>query len=112
MHFAVTKSSIYIKGADTFTVATDHRPLEGIFKKDLFEILNPRVQTKNEKLEDSAFSQVDFEKAAMVKDKKFEAQSDSYNRGKVDLPMLVVGQVMRVQEEKTGLWTISTRGAA
>lgn len=38
VHFAVTKCSFCLKGAKYFTVVTDHRPLEGIFKKDLFEI--------------------------------------------------------------------------
>lgn len=46
---------------------------------------------------DSAFSQVDLEEAALEKDKKFDAHADNYNGGKVDLPMLVVGQVVRIQ---------------
>ena len=50
VHFAVSKCSFYLKGAESFTVATDHRPLEGIFKKDLFEIPNPRLQRIREKL--------------------------------------------------------------
>ena len=44
VHFAMSKCSFYLKGSENFTVATDHRPLEGIFRKDLFEIPNPRLQ--------------------------------------------------------------------
>ena len=39
-----------MKGCESFTVATDHRPLEGVFKKDIFEIPNPRLQRNREKL--------------------------------------------------------------
>ena len=38
VHFAVSKCSFYLKGCESFTVATDHRPLEGVFKKDMIEI--------------------------------------------------------------------------
>ena len=41
VHFAISKCSFYFKGSDNFTVAMDHRSLERIFKKDLFEIPNP-----------------------------------------------------------------------
>ena len=34
----------------TFNVVTDHKPLEVIFKKDLFDIGNPRLQRIREKL--------------------------------------------------------------
>ena len=50
VHFAVSKCSFYLKGSENFTVATDHRPLEGIFRKDLFEIPNPKLQRIQEKL--------------------------------------------------------------
>ena len=50
MHFVVSKCSFYLKGCESFTVATDHRPLEGVFKKDIFEIPNPRLQRIREKL--------------------------------------------------------------
>ena len=50
-HFAVSKCSFYLKGCESFTVVTDHRPLEGVFKKDIFrEIPNPRLQRIREKL--------------------------------------------------------------
>ena len=47
VHFA--KCSFYLKGLLHFTVATDHKPLEGVFKKDLFEVNNPRLQRILEK---------------------------------------------------------------
>ena len=31
-------------------MATDHKPLEGVFKKDLFEVNNPRLQRIREKV--------------------------------------------------------------
>ena len=56
MHFAVDKCSFYLKGAPSFTVVTDHKPLEAIFKKDLFDIGNPRLQRIREKLLEYNFS--------------------------------------------------------
>ena len=53
-------------------------------------------------MHESAFSQFDFNKAALEKDKKFSSQSENYNKGKMDLPMLAVTQVVRIQDEKTG----------
>ena len=50
VHFAVSKCLFYLKGCESFTVATDHRPLEGVFKKDILEIPNPRLQRICEKL--------------------------------------------------------------
>ena len=41
---------LLFKGCESFTVATDLRPLEGVFKKDIFEIPNPRLQRICEKL--------------------------------------------------------------
>ena len=35
VYFAIDKCSYYLKGGNHFTVATDHKPLEGIFAKDL-----------------------------------------------------------------------------
>ena len=51
VQYAIDKCSFYLK----FTVATDHKPLEGIFKKDLFEIPNPRLQQLREKLVEFSF---------------------------------------------------------
>ena len=39
-----------------FTVATDHKPLEGIFAKDLYDIWNPRHQRLREKLVEYNFT--------------------------------------------------------
>ena len=55
-------------------------------------------------MHDSVFSQIDFSQAAVQKDKKFSSQESAYNRGNMDLPMLAVGKVVRVQDERTGLW--------
>ena len=53
VHFAVDKCSFYLKGAPSFNVMTDHKPLKGIFRKDLFDIGNPRLQRIREKLLES-----------------------------------------------------------
>jgi hypothetical protein len=50
VHYAIIKCSFYLKGLDKFTVMTDHRPLEGVFQKDLFDLGNPRLQRIREKL--------------------------------------------------------------
>ena len=51
VHFAVYKCSFYLlKGAPSFNVVMDHKPLEGIFTNDLFDIGNPRLQRIREKL--------------------------------------------------------------
>ena len=53
---------------------------------------------------DSAYEQVSFEKAALAKDKHFDAQGVSYDKDKVSLPVLSIGQLVRVQDKKTGQW--------
>ena len=50
IHFAIKKSRYYLEGLPRFTVITDHRPLEGIFKKDIRDIENPRLQKIRENL--------------------------------------------------------------
>ena len=45
-----------MQGAEHFTVVTDHRPLEGIFKKDLCDIPNPRLLRYRERLQGYVFS--------------------------------------------------------
>ena len=50
VYFVVDKCSYYLKGGTHFTVATDHKPLESILAKDLYDILNPRFQRLREKL--------------------------------------------------------------
>ena len=39
-----------MKGFPTFLVLTDHRPLEGLFLKDLFDLPSPRLQRMCEKV--------------------------------------------------------------
>ena len=56
VYFAIDKCSFYLKGGTHFTVATDHKPLEGIFAKDLFDIPNPRLQQLREKLVEYNFT--------------------------------------------------------
>ena len=53
---------------------------------------------------DSAYVQVNFEKAAQAKDKCFDAQGIRYDKDKVDLPVLSLDQLVRVQDDKTGQW--------
>ena len=55
VQYAIDKCSFYLKGGPEFTVATDHKPLEGIFKKDLFEIPNPQLQHLREELVEFCF---------------------------------------------------------
>ena len=56
VQFAVTKCSFYLKGLPHFTVARDHKPLEGAFKKDLSEVNNPRLQRIRENFLPYTFS--------------------------------------------------------
>ena len=51
---------------------------------------------------DSAYEQVDFEKAAVAKNKHFDAQGVRYNKDKVSLPNLSIGQLVCIQDEKSG----------
>ena len=55
-YFAIDKCSFYLKGGTHFTLATDHKPLEGIFAKDLYDIPNPRLQRLREKLVEYNFT--------------------------------------------------------
>ena len=56
VYFAIDKCSFYLKGGTHFTVATDHKPLEGIFAKALYDIPNPRLQKLREKLVEYNFT--------------------------------------------------------
>ena len=53
---------------------------------------------------DSAYTQVSFEKAAQAQNKHFDAQGVRYDKDKVDLPVLSIGQLVRVQDKKTDQW--------
>ena len=48
--WAIKKCRLYLLGLQHFTVATDHRPLQGIMKKSLDEVENVRLQRMKEKL--------------------------------------------------------------
>jgi DNA-binding protein Fis len=48
--WAVNNCRHYLIGCPTFTVYTDHRPLVGIFEKDMTDIDNPRLVRLREKL--------------------------------------------------------------
>ena len=48
--WAVEKCSHFLLGHPKFTVITDHQPLRGIFKKDLQDIINKRLQRFRERL--------------------------------------------------------------
>ena len=57
VYFAIDKCSFYLKGGTHFTEATDHKPLEGIFAKDLYDIIpNSRLQRLSEKLVEYNFT--------------------------------------------------------
>ena len=58
---------------------------------------------------DSAYEQVSFEKAALAKNKHFDAQGVRYDKDKVSLPLLSFGQLVCIQDEKSGQWqTLAT----
>jgi len=55
IHYAVDKCSFYLRGHPGFQVLTDHRPLVGVFQKEIFELPNPRLQRIREKLAHYSF---------------------------------------------------------
>ena len=48
--YAITKCRHYLLGMDHFTVVTDHKPLKGVFAKELSDIENARLRKYREKL--------------------------------------------------------------
>ena len=42
---AVRKCDFYLRGLPTFEVITDHRPLLGVFKNDIFKLDNARLMS-------------------------------------------------------------------
>ena len=48
--WAAKKLEFFLRGAPRFKVITDHRPLVGLFQKELFQIPNPRLLRLREKL--------------------------------------------------------------
>ena len=53
--WAVNKYNFYLRGLPAFTVLTDHRPLVGIFRKQLQELDNARLMGIREKLTNFSF---------------------------------------------------------
>ena len=54
--WTIRKYSFYFKGWHTFLVLTDHRPLEGVFRKNLYDLPNARLMRMWEKLSGYTFS--------------------------------------------------------
>ena len=54
--YAITKCRHYLLGMDHFTVVTDHKPLKGVFAKELSDIENARLRKYREKLTGYNFS--------------------------------------------------------
>ena len=50
IQWAIKKCDFYLRGLPKFYVHTDHRPLEGIFKKGISEMQNARLMRMREKL--------------------------------------------------------------
>ena len=50
VQWGIDRAQHYLRGCPHFTVLTDHRPLEGLFKKSLGDIDNRRLQRIREKL--------------------------------------------------------------
>ena len=54
--WAIRKCRYYLHGLQIFTVATDHKPLVGIFNSSLDKLENPRLLRMREKLTDYVFN--------------------------------------------------------
>ncbi len=48
--WGMLKCDFFVRGLQHFTVITDHKPLVGVFKKNLVDVDNPRLQRQREKL--------------------------------------------------------------
>ena len=48
--WAILKCAFYLRGLPSFQVYTDHKPLEDIFTKDIFDLASPRLQRLREKV--------------------------------------------------------------
>ena len=53
--YAVTKCRHYLLGMQQFTVVTDHKPLKGVFTKDIPDIQNARLRKYRENLQEYNF---------------------------------------------------------
>ena len=56
IQWAIQKCQYYLRGIETFTVVTDHKPLLGVLNKDVGEIENPRLQRLCMKLVGMSFT--------------------------------------------------------
>ena len=54
--WGMKKCDFFLRGLNHFEVITDHKPLVGIFKKDLCEVENARLASMREKLVDYSFT--------------------------------------------------------
>ena len=48
--WATLRCSFYLCGLSLFTIYTDHRPLQGVFQKDIFDLASPCLQRLREKI--------------------------------------------------------------
>ena len=56
IQWAIVKCDYYLRGAPTFQVLTDHKPLKGIFNKDLHMLENARLMRMREKIQQYNFT--------------------------------------------------------
>ena len=77
--WAIEKCRHYLLGNPNFRVVTDHRPLLGIFRKDLSDIDNRRIQRYRERLQPYNF-QLSWEEG------KNHLIADALSRSTVDFP--------------------------
>ena len=55
IQWAITKCEFYLRGLPTFDVLTDHRPLVGVFRKQLSQLENARLMRMREKIQEFTF---------------------------------------------------------
>ena len=77
--WAINKCRHYLLGCPRFTVVTDHNPLLGIFRKDISDIDNRRLQRFRENLQPYSFDLIWAEgKSHLI--------ADAFSRAPVDAP--------------------------
>ena len=55
IQWAIKKSEFYLRGLPNFEVLTDHRPLVGVFRKQLSLLENARLMRMREKIQEFTF---------------------------------------------------------
>ena len=55
VQWGMEKCQFYLKGMENFTVATDHHPLIGIFRKSISDLTNPRLARMRERMMEFSF---------------------------------------------------------